>query len=119
MSDSSLAVVVLTFNEEKNLEACLASVKTIASEIFVVDSGSADGTLAIAERHGAKIATHAFETHAKQWNWALKNLAIASDWIMALDADHRLTPELAGELKELLKNPPEDGDGFYVSRRQI
>jgi cellulose synthase/poly-beta-1,6-N-acetylglucosamine synthase-like glycosyltransferase len=69
-----LTVVVLTYNEERNLSACLESVAGWAGEIFVVDSGSTDHTVEIAERHGARVVTHSFESHAKQWNWALHYL---------------------------------------------
>ena len=89
-----LTVVVLTMNEERNLEECLASLAELATKVFVVDSGSTDSTVEIASRRGAQVVTHAFEGHAKQWNWAVRNLPIQSEWILALDADHRLTPEL-------------------------
>ena len=70
-----VSVVVLTFNEERNLEACLESVAGWAAEIFVVDSGSTDATVRIAERSGARVVTHAFETHTRQWAWALRSFA--------------------------------------------
>jgi glycosyltransferase involved in cell wall biosynthesis len=117
----SLSVVILTFNEEKNLPACLASVADVTREVFVVDSGSSDSTAAIAERHGARLATHPFAGHAAQWNWAFANLPIATEWILALDADHRVTPELASELRSLLDGhgPSAEVAGYYVKRRQV
>ena len=86
----------------------------------MVDSGSTDLTLDIAERY-ARVAHHAFQTHSLQWKWALENLPFSSDWILALDADQRLTPELAAELQFLLSqgNIPDDVNGFYLNRRQI
>lgn len=96
-----LTVVVLTHNEEWNLPACLARVAGWAKEIFVVDSGSTDRTREIASQYGAIVVEHRFETHAKQWNWALQNLPISTEWILALDADQRVTPELRDEISEL------------------
>ena len=73
--EPALTAIVLTHNEEKNLEACLAPLAECAAEIVVVDSGSNDGTLEIAKRLGARIVAHPFETHARQWNWALVHTA--------------------------------------------
>ena len=115
---AAVTVVILTLDEAKNLEACLASLGGWAGEVFVVDSGSTDGTQALAERAGAKVVTHPFETHAKQWNWALRELPISHPWVLALDADHRVTPALAGEIARA--TAAEAGiDGYYVRRRQI
>ncbi len=96
-SVSPLSVVILTFNEERNLDACLSSVVDLASEVFVVDSGSTDRTAAIAATFGAHVVTHPFESHAKQWQWALSTLPLTSTWVLALDADQALTPELRAE----------------------
>src|SRR5947209_13788891 len=90
----SLTVVVLTYNEERNLSACLESVAGWVREIFVVDSGSTDHTVAIAERYGARVVTHSFESHAKQWNWALRSLPFTFECALCLDADQRVTPEI-------------------------
>jgi glycosyltransferase involved in cell wall biosynthesis len=123
-----LTVVVLTYNEERNLTACLESVAGWAGEIFVVDSGSTDRTVTIAEQYGARIVTHPFESHAKQWNWALHHLPFRYAWVLCLDADHRVTLELRQELCELFAIRAEDDrgqarleavDGFYIKRRQI
>jgi glycosyltransferase involved in cell wall biosynthesis len=119
---------VLTYNEERNLPACLESVAGWAGEIFVVDSGSTDHTVAIAERYGIKVVTHPFESHAKQWNWALHHLPFTYEWALCLDADHRVTPELREELCALFGAASEDvwkqerletTDGFYIKRQQI
>src|SRR5262245_42974219 len=78
-----LSLVVLTLNEEKNLPACLASVRGWAAQVFIVDSGSTDATLAIAERAGARVVSHPFDSHAHQWQWALSSLPFEHDWILA------------------------------------
>ena len=117
-----LTFIVLTRNEEWNLAACLESVAGWVQEIFVVDSGSTDRTVEIAESYGAKVVTHPFETHPKQWNWALQNLPISTNWILALDADQRVTPELRQEITALFYEKNIDNSdikGFYVIRKQI
>jgi glycosyltransferase involved in cell wall biosynthesis len=116
-----LTVVVLTRDEERNLPACLESVAGWAAEVFVVDSGSTDSTVAIAERFGARVVVHAFETHARQWKWALAELSIRTDWVLGLDADQRVTLELRDEIARRLATPQAtDGPrGYYVRRRQI
>lgn len=119
-----LTTIVLTFNEEQNLGACLASMAGLPTAIFVVDSGSTDATRAIAEHAGATVVEHPFEGHARQWNWALRELPATTAWVLCLDADQRLTPELRGSLEALFAAGP-DGPGlqgkggFYIARRQI
>jgi glycosyltransferase involved in cell wall biosynthesis len=117
---SRVSFVVLTRDEERNIAACLGSVAGWAAEIFVIDSGSVDDTLRIAENFGARVFSHSFETHAKQWDWALRNLPIKTDWVLALDADQSVTPELRGEITEFISDPKNAAvDGCYVRRRQV
>src|SRR5262245_30380301 len=89
-----ISAVVLTYNEEKNLRACLESMAGWVEDLFTVDSGSTDATLAIAGNLGAKVVTHKFETHTRQWRWALANLPLRKEWELALHADQSVTPEL-------------------------
>jgi glycosyltransferase involved in cell wall biosynthesis len=98
-----LSVVILTCNEEQNLPDCLKSLKGLDCEVFVVDSGSADQTVQLAKSSGAHVANHHFENYAAQRNWAQQNLPIRSDWVLHLDADERLTPELVAEISEALR----------------
>jgi glycosyltransferase involved in cell wall biosynthesis len=112
-----LSVVILTHQEEANLGFCLASLRGLDSDIYVVDSGSTDATIAIAEQAGAHAVSHPFENHAHQLNWALKTLPIATAWVMRLDADERLTPELVTELNALLPTAPAEVTGLMVKRR--
>ena len=118
MSDCPISVVVLTLNEEANLPSCLASVCGWAAEVFVVDAGSVDRTREIAGEFGATVVEHPFETHASQWRWALENLPIRAEWVLALDADQRVTPELAREIRGLDASALEGVDGIYIKRRQ-
>ncbi len=115
-----IAVVVLAFNEEANLDACLDLVKGWSREVFVVDSYSTDRTVEIALSRagdGVRVVQHAFEDYSKQWNWALRALPISAPWTLKLDADERVTPEFKAELDALLKTVPPDMEGFYFRRR--
>jgi glycosyltransferase involved in cell wall biosynthesis len=115
-----LAVVILTRNEEANLPRSLASVRRWAREVFVVDSGSTDATVELAEQAGAVVVSHPFETHARQWDWALSALPITAPWVLALDADQRVSPELRASMELALAPGASDGmAGFYVNRRQV
>ena len=114
-----VTVIVLTFNEGANIDACLRAVAGWALQVLVVDSGSTDDTLTIARKYGAEIFTHAFESHVRQWDWALRNLPIRGDWVMGLDADQVVSPELAAEMAELGSDRFKDVHGVYVIRRQI
>jgi len=112
-----ISVIILTYNEQINLENCLKSIGDWAGEIFVVDSYSTDKTLEIAKKYGAKITQHDFKNQAEQFNWALDNLEIKNEWILRLDADEYLTEELKNEIAKELKNAPSDINGFYIKRR--
>lgn len=121
MSRIPLSVVVLTRDEEMNLEACLSSIDQLVDEIFIVDSGSTDRTVEIARAHGATTVTHEFAGHSAQWRWALENLPLRNAWVMGLDADQRLTAELAAELRRVFTEGYSEHDvvGFYVARRNV
>lgn len=112
-----ISVIVLTYNEEKNLEECLEGVHGWARDIFVVDSFSTDKTMAIAGRYTGNIYQHPFVNQAKQLNWALDNLPIETEWVFRLDADERPTPELKKELEAVLGAMDKDTSGIYIKRR--
>jgi len=105
-----LSVVIITFNEEKNIERCLASVKTIADEIVVVDSFSIDKTKEICLKHNVKFIEHQFDGHIEQKNWAITQAS--SPYILSLDADEALTPALAKEIEQIKNNWQFDGYSF-------
>ncbi len=101
----SLAVVILSFNEERNLAAALDSVRGWACEVFVVDSYSTDRTVDIAlarSGDGVHVVQHPFENYSKQWNWAIDSLPIQADWVLKLDADERATPSFRTEVRAVL-----------------
>jgi glycosyltransferase involved in cell wall biosynthesis len=113
-----LSVVILTFNEARNLPACLESLRGWTPAVFVVDSGSTDATAQIAREAGATVVEHPFETHAKQWAWAIEHLPLRTGWVMGLDADQRVLPPLRAAIDQLLERPS-DAAGAFVNRRQI
>jgi glycosyltransferase involved in cell wall biosynthesis len=114
-----ISVIILTYNEEKNIEDCLKSVYDWADEIFVVDSYSTDRTLEMVKKYTDKIYQHPFLDYGKQRNWAQENLPIKNEWVFHLDADERITPELTSKLKEILTQLHIDVDGFLVSRKTV
>jgi glycosyltransferase involved in cell wall biosynthesis len=113
-----ISVIVPVLNEEPNIAACLESVR-FADEVFVVDSGSTDRTVAIAESMGAKVVQFHFRPggHRKK-NWALENLPFRNEWVLLLDADERVTPELEREIRQEFEQGPRF-DGYYLNRKLI
>jgi glycosyltransferase involved in cell wall biosynthesis len=112
-----ISVIIPAKNEEQNIEACLKSVGW-ADEVFLVDSQSADRTVEIAERFGARVVQfHYGGSWPKKKNWSLENLPFRNEWILILDADERITPELRDEMAEAIKDPKYDG--YYINRRVI
>lgn len=107
-----LSIIVPTFNEEENIEECLRSVAW-ADEVIVVDSFSTDRTLEIARRHAHRILQREYVNSASQKNWAIPQAA--HRWVMVVDADERVTPELREEIRALLAGAPEHSG--YVIRR--
>lgn len=114
---SSVSVVILTKDEEVNLPFALDSLRGLGAAIFIVNSGSSDRTVEIAKAAGCAVVHHDFDSHARQLNWALENLPLQSEWVLRLDADERLTPELAAELGAKLGKLPDDVTGLMVKRR--
>jgi glycosyltransferase involved in cell wall biosynthesis len=110
---SQVTPVILTFNEEANISRVLEMLDW-AREIVVVDSGSTDSTLNILGSYPKVRCVHrSFDTHAEQWQFAIAQTRVSTEWILALDADYVLTPELLDELDRL--TPPKDMNG-YVTR---
>ncbi len=117
---SDLNIIILTFNEEVHTKRCIESVKNIAKDIFIVDSYSTDKTIEIAESLGAKVFQNKWENnYAKQFNWALDNLPINAKWILRLDADEYLTPELQYEIKDKLPHLSDDITGIVFPLRRV
>lgn len=110
-----LTAIILTYNEEKNIAACIESIKTIAKRIVIIDSGSSDNTVKIAKEKGAEIFIHKWENYSKQYNWGIENTDIDTKWIFRIDADERLTRESAEEIERLcIQNDSTNINGLVV-----
>jgi glycosyltransferase involved in cell wall biosynthesis len=110
-----ISVLIPTKNEQANIAACLDSAR-FADERIVVDSGSQDGTREIAVGCGARVVNFDWNgKFPKKKNWALGNVPWRNEWVFILDADERITPELADEISRVVTAPA--ADGYYVNRR--
>lgn len=107
-----LTAIVMTFNEERNLEACLQSIAHSVDEILIVDCGSTDRTLDIAAEFGARVLEHPWTNYAQQFQWALDNAMPRNEWILRLDADERWTTDGLARLADIIRG--DSADGVYV-----
>ncbi|MCB9454431.1 MAG: glycosyltransferase family 2 protein [Anaerolineaceae bacterium] len=109
----TLAGVILTRNESAHIEACIASL-AFADFVLVFDSFSTDNTVALAQNAGAEVIQHTFRDYASQRNAALNAVAGRADWVLFVDADERVTPELAAEVQAEIQKP--DYAGWRIPR---
>jgi len=110
-----VSVLIPAKNEEINLPACLSSVAR-ADEVFLVDSQSSDRSVEIAESYGAKVVQFYFNGHwPKKKNWALENLPFRNEWVLIVDCDERIPPELWEEIAQVIQQP--NYDGYYLNRK--
>jgi Glycosyltransferases involved in cell wall biogenesis len=114
----AITVIILTFNEEKHIERAIRSVQSFATRVFVIDCHSTDRTVEVARSLGAAVLVHPWDdNYARQFNWGLDNAFIDSDWIMRLDADEYVMPELADEIRNRLPLLDPDVSGIHIRRR--
>jgi glycosyltransferase involved in cell wall biosynthesis len=110
-----VSVLIPAKNEEENLPACLESI-ACADEIFVVDSQSGDRSVEICEQYGAQVVQFHFNgSWPKKKNWSLENLPFKNDWVLIVDCDERITPELWEDIKQGIQ--ASDHGGYYINRR--
>ncbi len=109
-----ISAVIITFNEEKRLEPALKSLAGLVSEIVVVDSFSTDNTVKLAKKYSTKVFQRKWTDYTDQKNYA--NTRASSPWILSLDADERISPELHAEILKVKKEEPEC-DGFLIPRQ--
>jgi glycosyltransferase involved in cell wall biosynthesis len=114
----SVAVVILTLNEQENIAQALDSVVEWADEIVVLDSFSTDRTVQIAELYGCQIYQNQFDNYATQRNYAIEQISIKSEWILFLDADEWMPEELKLEINQKLASNPVE-NGFFIKWRLI
>ena len=117
--NSQYSFIIITFNEEEHLPRLLESINGLGAAIFIVDSGSTDGTLAIAEQYGATVLQNPFENHPRQWDFALKNFKIETPWVICLDADQIVTSELKTRLADFKDEDHNDINGIYFNRKNF
>lgn len=111
-----VSVMIFTLNEEIHLPACLASLGW-CDDVIVVDSYSTDGTEQIARDAGARLFQNKFEGFGTQRNWAIDNTSPKNKWVLILDADERVTAELADEMADVLGSTPPEVGAFRLKRR--
>ena len=110
-----VSVLIPAKNEESNLPACLDSL-TRADEIFLVDSQSSDRTLEIAESYGVSVVQFHFNGKwPKKKNWSLEHLSFRNEWVLIVDCDERIPPELWSEIAVAIQNP--NYNGYYINRK--
>jgi glycosyltransferase involved in cell wall biosynthesis len=112
-----ISVLIAVRNEERNLPRCLQALRGVG-EVYVIDSQSTDRTVEIAQAQGAKVIQ--FHYHGgwpKKRQWALDTLPLAYDWVLLLDADEIVTPELATEIEAAVTNP--EISGYYICLQMV
>lgn len=114
-----ISILILTNNEELHIRRCISSLKLITDNIFIVDSFSKDQTVEIAKSLGVFVIQNKWINYAKQYQWGLDNCPIKTEWVMRMDADEYVQPNLANEIKERIKMLPSNVSGVFVKRRVI
>jgi len=109
-----LTAIIITLNEQSNIERCLKSLHSWVEEILLVDSGSNDNTVKIAEKYEARVLTNIWPGYGQQKNFAMTKAK--HDWLLFVDADEEIDTELRKNIEELLKNPGE-AQGAYMARK--
>ncbi len=116
---TSVAVIILTRDEARHIERALASIAAFATQVFVVDSGSTDETVILAEAAGATVLHHPWSNYARQFQWGLQTAPITAEWVMRLDADEVVEADLAREIGTRLAELPARITGVNVRRKLV
>ena len=115
-----ISAIILTFNEEMYIKRCLDNISSIVKEVFIIDSYSTDKTLEIVKVYdNVTVLQNKWVNYATQFNWGLKNAPIKTEWVIRLDADELLLPELIGELEQKMPTLDECVTGITLKRRHI
>src|SRR5690606_19771879 len=112
----SISAIVLTYNEELHLDRCLKSLQEIGAKIFIVDSYSTDNTEEIAKKYGASFLQNKWKNYATQFNWGIDNCDITTEWVLRIDADEFLSPELINSINSVLNHVNSNVNGIMVKR---
>ncbi|MFD1294223.1 glycosyltransferase family 2 protein [Lutibacter holmesii] len=116
---TTITAIILTFNEEQHIERCINSLKESVTEIIIVDSYSTDRTIEIAQNLGVKTFQNPWKNYATQFNWALDNCGIKSEWVWRIDADEYYELNTTIDLKKTLTNLENDITGVYIKRKIV
>lgn len=119
INQSTITAIILTYNESQHIERCINSIKGIADEVIVVDSFSTDNTLLLAEILGAKVYKNLWKNYATQFNWALENCNIQSEWVWRIDADEYIETNDKVDIKKSLNNLNDSITGVYIKRKIV
>ena len=115
-----ISAIILTFNEEMHIKRCLDNISSIVKEVFIIDSYSTDRTLEIVKEYdNVTVLQNKWVNYATQFNWGLKTAPIKTKWVLRLDADELLLPELIEELEQKIPILEEDVTGITLKRRHI
>ncbi len=117
--NNQFSFIILTYNEEVHLPRLLQSISGLTAPVYILDSGSTDKTVEIALQFGATVLSHPFENHPKQWDFALQNFDIQTPWVIGLDADHIVTPELVKHLVDFNSDDYPEVNGIYFNRKNF
>jgi glycosyltransferase involved in cell wall biosynthesis len=117
LTKTNISVIILTFNEELHIERCIKSLSSVVSQIFIIDSFSTDNTVSIATKFGAKVYQNKWINYAAQFQWGLDNCPITTEWVMRMDADEYITPELGKEIIEKLGRIDMSNTGILLKRQ--
>ena len=107
-------IIILTYNSAASIGHTLECVEGLTDDIHIIDSGSVDQTVQIAEAFGAQVHQHAFTNYGAQRNWAIDSLPVKYAWQLHLDADEAISAELREEIAALPETPP--CDGYFIAR---
>lgn len=114
-----LTTIILTFNETLHIERCIKSVQPISDRIIVIDSYSTDNTIELALANGAEVYQNTFVNQAVQYNWAIANCTITTDWILRIDADEYIDNRTGVDVQEYLDSLNNDISGVIISRKIV
>jgi len=119
IEDLSVTVIILTYNEEMHIKRCVNSVRGFARRVVVVDSFSSDRTVQYCQEMNVDVFQNKWVNHSTQFNWALSNCGINTEWVFWLDADEYCTVELVNEVHSKLSKIPPDCNGIVLKRKLI
>ena len=116
---ADITAIILTLNEEKNIEECIRSIQSIVKRIVVVDSFSTDNTVEIAKSLGAEVLQNKWVNYSTQFAYAMENANVQTKWVMRIDADERFTSKSASELERLTEQHNDDDVNGIIVRFEV